>query len=150
QTRLHLQRHPGHSSHRDLATRPHQRAIRHCLAAGVSAWPDNTWGGTQHLAAADFDGDGKTDLLRIAANNLYRYNGNSNGSFAPFVMLGSSNWAYVDELTVGDYNRDGAADLVVELDTGGLRLFGGRGGSFPSDLTEPLWPNTGWNMRHIA
>lgn len=31
QTRLHLQRHPGHSSHRDLAPRPHQRAIRHCL-----------------------------------------------------------------------------------------------------------------------
>ncbi|WP_420543183.1 IS5 family transposase [Streptomyces katrae] len=32
QTRLHLQRPPGHSSHRDLAPRPHQRAIRHCTA----------------------------------------------------------------------------------------------------------------------
>ncbi|MFF3556311.1 FG-GAP-like repeat-containing protein [Streptomyces tsukubensis] len=138
--------------HADGSLKFHQGLGNGKFRAPASAWPSATWGGTKHLTAADYDGDGDVDLLRIAGDDkLYRYDGNGSGGFvSPGVVIGASNWSFATDLVAGDYNRDGAADFVVQLAEGGLRLYGGRGTGFPSDLTVSLWPNTAFDMRHLA
>ncbi|WP_186767982.1 FG-GAP-like repeat-containing protein [Streptomyces qinzhouensis] len=138
--------------HADGSLKFHQGLGDATFKPAASAWPTATWGGTKHLTAADYDGDGDVDLLRIAGDDkLYRYDGNGSGGFvSPGVVIGTGNWSFATDLVAGDYNRDGAADFVVELAEGGLRLYGGRGTGFPSDLTVSLWPNTAFDMRHLV
>ncbi|GGU56886.1 hypothetical protein GCM10009504_12330 [Pseudomonas laurentiana] len=63
--------------------------------------------------AADFDGDGDTDLLVAAISGpqltLFR---NNNGVFSPEVISGGP--LYGNRTIVGDFNGDGAADLLYQ------------------------------------
>lgn len=64
------------------------------------------------LVAADFDADGKLDLL-VSSNqgSVYMMLGNGNGTFQPDQPFGMGELS--GSLTVGDLNDDGKLDLVV-------------------------------------
>jgi hypothetical protein len=98
--------------------------------------PAINFGAAIHLysvAACDFNGDGKLDLVvaNSSSNSVAVFLGNGDGSFQPVVNY-SAGFA-----AVGDFNGDGKLDLaVVNLDAGGPTngsvsvLLGNGDGSF--------------------
>ncbi|MBK5009826.1 DUF4347 domain-containing protein, partial [Pseudomonas sp. S60] len=72
-------------------------------------------GNGSNYYAADFDKDGDTDLLAVTTNNgpayLYRYDGAS-GKYTREVAGGLTDATLGVRLVVGDFNGDGAADIL--------------------------------------
>jgi hypothetical protein len=81
---------------------------------------DGTSWGSNSLAIADLNGDGKPDLAVASGSSDYPwYNGsvgvllgNGDGTFQPAVDYYSGGW-YATSLAVGDLNGDGKPDIVV-------------------------------------
>lgn len=65
------------------------------------------------LAAADFNSDGKPDLLvaNLYSNDISVYLSKGNGTFEPAVNYGVG--LDTHSLAIGDFNRDGKLDLAV-------------------------------------
>jgi len=91
------------------------------LQAGIRAFA---------VRAGDFDGDGKPDLA--VATNLDVFGsvsillGNGNGTFQPQVSYPTGRFSV--DLSVGDWNRDGAADLaVVNQSNNTVTILAGQG-----------------------
>lgn len=91
----------------------------------------------QAAAAADFDGDGKRDLVtaNFDGNSLSLLKGNGDGTFAQppiFLPAGRSPVS----LSAGDFNRDGKKDLAVgNLDGQNIMILLGNGdGTFQAAL----------------
>ena len=65
------------------------------------------------LAAADFDADGRVDLVAgdFRASTLYVYRGDGAGNFANGIALAAGGPA--NELEVADMNGDGRPDIVT-------------------------------------
>ena len=96
----------------------------------------------QSIAAGDFHGDGKLDLVvadsgTYFASNVIGVNGNvllltgkGDGTFADPVAIPLPGSGFVrgpDTLAAGDFNRDGNLDLAVAFGWGGLVTMLGRG-----------------------
>jgi len=64
----------------------------------------------QVLTAADFDGDGKTDLA-VVGNGFSYLLGKGNGTFQPHVDYLTS--ISVTSAITADFNKDGRSDLAV-------------------------------------
>ncbi|MGW4202600.1 FG-GAP-like repeat-containing protein [Streptomyces sp. NPDC004726] len=101
------------------------------------------WKGLTLIGAGDLNGDRHGDLLvRDAGGELWRYNGNGKGGFAPRALV-FKDWGVGRNAFVGmvDLNADGKYDLLSR-DTKG-RLFGNMGtgkGSFRATVQL----GTGW------
>ncbi len=91
------------------------------------------------IAAADVDGDGKTDLLfitQLGSNRLYRNLGG--GRFEEITELAGV--GMVDQISVAasfaDIDNDGDPDLFITTVRHGNRLFENLGGGKFRDITE--------------
>ena len=67
------------------------------------------------MKIADFNNDGKADVIAIASNSLYVLLGNGDGSFFASVITQSlhANPSFLDDLAIGDFNADGIRDVAV-------------------------------------
>ncbi|HXW91842.1 MAG TPA: VCBS repeat-containing protein, partial [Terriglobales bacterium] len=98
--------------------------------------PSTSYGGTGSLFTADFNGDGKPDLLSGSLVEL----GNGNGTFTAGVTVPGT------PLAVADFNGDGTPD-ILEQGTGTLLVLLGNGnGTFQS----PISTSSGANLSPIA
>ncbi len=81
----------------------------------------------------DYNADGISDIVAmiVGGDCLYRWNGNSSGSFNAGQSVGCGWSNYFDTLTaVGDINDDGNGDLVAIFNNTLYRWFGTGGGNF--------------------
>lgn len=112
------------------------------------------WAGLSVVGAADFNGDGITDLLaRDATGNLWLYPGDGlgDGSFGDTttrvpVGTGFTTAKYPLVTSIGDANGDGLPDLYATTASGGLVFIPGvSGGGFGTPVavtgTKTNWAN---------
>ncbi|GHG73625.1 hypothetical protein GCM10018779_49950 [Streptomyces griseocarneus] len=94
------------------------------------------WNGLKDLVAADFNKDGKDDLVATEINTgkLVLYPGTGTGSglgrLGDRVEIGRGGWNGLKDLFAGDFNGDGKKDVgATEISTGKLVLYPGTGKS---------------------
>ena len=92
--------------------------------AAISGGLGGVTGGAT-LAAADLNRDGRLDLAILGSNGVNVLFGNGNGTFAPAVQfnLGTAPQA----VRIADLNRNGAMDLIVAANTGGVLVLTNNG-----------------------
>ncbi|MBD0709070.1 MULTISPECIES: FG-GAP-like repeat-containing protein [unclassified Streptomyces] len=108
--------------------------------------------------AADFDGDGASDLIarHDATGTLKMWRGRANGTFEPPVDV-PGDWRYHSQIVAADFDGDGKADILASYEgplTGegsvnqkSLRLWKNKGdGTF----FAPTHVTGGWNFTQTA
>lgn len=92
----------------------------------LGAGPTTPGGGSG--SNADYNGDGKADLLGIDNNGqMTAYNGNGNGGWN-MVPLGPG-WGTTKTLVHGDFNNDGLGDIQAIRNDGSLWFYRGQSGN---------------------
>jgi len=105
-----------------------QTAVTRTILAGATA-----------LAVADFNRDGKTDLVAANGSTVVLAPGNGDGTFNTAQTLsGGSNPSW---LAVADFNRDGYPDIAVGNPSGATVLLGNGDATFQTPV--PLTLNGG-------
>jgi hypothetical protein len=103
---------------------------------------------TSPVSSADYNGDGKADLLTISADSdLQFFAGNGRAGLQPPSVI-TSGWGAYTHLVHTDLNADGRSDLLAIRGDGLLEYYGGAsGGGF--DRYERL--EFGWaDMVHVV
>ncbi|MEI5006895.1 FG-GAP-like repeat-containing protein [Streptomyces sp. PmtA] len=105
------------------------------------------WTGMRLLAATDFTGDGKADILAAHTNgNLYLYPGNGKNGITGSSVAGRG-WSGTRLLAAADFNGDKKGDLVAIHTNGNLLFYPGNGKNFAAGSVS----STGWtNMRMLT
>ncbi|MFE3643574.1 FG-GAP-like repeat-containing protein [Streptomyces sp. NPDC059169] len=105
------------------------------------------WTGMRLLAATDFTGDGKADILAVNSNgNLYLYPGNGKNGVTGSSVVGSG-WGGIRLIAAADFNGDRKGDLVAAHTNGNLFFYPGNGKNFASGTVT----SSGWtNMRMLS
>ncbi|WP_223625956.1 FG-GAP-like repeat-containing protein [Microbacterium sp. EST19A] len=90
------------------------------------------WGGFLRVAGnIDFDGNRLPDVLAVDSKGdllLYRGNGKGGWTTGSGLMIGQGGWAgFTDLFSVGDFDGDGAADLMGRTSGGVLMLYSTTG-----------------------
>ncbi|MGO2748342.1 peptidoglycan DD-metalloendopeptidase family protein [Microbacterium sp.] len=100
------------------------------------------------VSSADFNGDGKADLLGVAADSDLQFlAGNGGGGLLPASVM-TSGWGLYRHLTHTDLNADGRADMLAVRGDGLLEYYaGGSGIGFDRyDRLELGW----YDMLHVT
>src|SRR4051794_31298034 len=92
-----------------LATGFVTQALAQSTTFSVDAYPIP--GNTQ--VAADFNGDGRSDLAGSGFKGVSIMFNNGDGTFAPKIELPTV--TYTQDVTTGDFNGDGKVDLAASL-----------------------------------
>lgn len=95
--------------------------------------------------SGDFNGDGKTDLLKVENNNLNIYSLNNQNQF--IQIFSTIKESLDDKLYLGDFNGDGKTDIIAPIADGSSdwRMYISTGNSFRKELYnnlflyQPLW-----------
>ena len=69
--------------------------------------------GSFQLYTADFNGDGKTNILHISGKNYYVYELNSDNYLTLLFQGNNNKFATNLPILIGDYNGDGKADFMM-------------------------------------
>jgi hypothetical protein len=96
------------------------------------------------LSPADFDGDGRLDLLAASAGRLDVLTSTGDGEFAGGASV--SSWAYGARVPIVDLDGDGWLDLVVPGEEGLVAVLGTAGGG----LSAPSTPAPGFPLRQVT
>lgn len=108
------------------------------LGPNYSYGPAGGTVGSVSAVAADFNHDQIFDLAFIADGRLNVWLGNANGGFTP----GPSQTVYGQSLEMGDFDGDGAADLLIYNDPAAVSsayvYYGDRTGAFPQSIKLSL------------
>ncbi|WUQ88757.1 VCBS repeat-containing protein [Kitasatospora purpeofusca] len=120
-------------------------------ASGHGMWPDNGFGQVGDMVAADFNGDGRTDVAgKLPDGNLLLWTGNGNGTLdtaSGFSMWPDNGFKDVHGLLAGDFNGDGKADIAGKLSDGNLLLWTGLGnGTLNTASGYSMWPGNGFGQ----
>lgn len=131
----------GDSTHGSSISNVLSQNVMASLASGLVAGNTYTTGTAPWMmAAGEFNGDGKTDLVTAnsGANTVSVLLGNGDGSFAVHVDydVGTKPVA----VAVGDFNSDGKPDLAVANQTSSnvSILFGNGDGTFQTAVNTPV------------
>ena len=94
-------------------------------------------GSLQWLTTADFNRDGRLDLLSVDNTNgdVAIFLGNGNGTFQAPIVLAQQ---FANTAAVGDFNNDGNADFVVITAGGAFVYLGNGNGTFSAALPVNL------------
>lgn len=95
--------------------------------------------------SGDFNGDGKTDLLKVENNNLNIYSLNNQNQF--IQIFSTIKESLDDKLYLGDFNGDGKTDIIAPIADGSpdWRMYISTGNSFRKEyysnlfLYQPTW-----------
>jgi len=100
--------------------------------------------GCESVAASDFNGDSKVDLIAGGSGNIWIFLGNGDGSLQPPFShyIGS----VLRCLIVSDFNSDNKRDLIVTGGSGVLVLLGKGDGTFQTAGSYPA----GYDIRSFA
>jgi len=100
------------------------------------------------VSSADYNGDGKADLLGVAGDSdLQFFAGNGSGGFLKGSVITGA-WGGHRHMTHTDLNGDGRADILVARSDGVLEYYAGNStGGFGAYST----PGSGWyGMLHVT
>jgi hypothetical protein len=88
------------------------------------------------IATADFNGDGKPDLLAVSPNFLYVILGKGDGTFQPAVTTATG--TALNSVFIADVNGDGKPDVLSVTPGGTVVVYLGNGdGAFASPKLGP-------------
>jgi hypothetical protein len=93
------------------------------------------------LRSADFNQDGKLDLVALSNGAIILFLGNGDGTFQPPVTL-TANAVYFSGLAVADMNRDGKPDIIaLSTNSNGYVavMLGNGDGTFQQAISNPLY-----------
>jgi hypothetical protein len=124
------------------------------LAAGVQMPGGTTWSTVKAIAAGDFTGDGKADLVAIWGDGTaHLYPGTTTGISGTSTELpNGTTWSTVKAIAAGDFTGDGKTDLLAIWGNGTLHLYAGTGNAAGINGTaKVIWPDNTWgSVRFFA
>ncbi|MBP5870748.1 transglycosylase family protein [Streptomyces scabiei] len=106
------------------------------------------WSPMNKVAAADFNADGKGDLVAVNKDSgaLFLYLGKGDGHFNAAVQIGQG-WQSMSSVVAGDFTGDGKADIVAVDANSNLQLYSGTG----TDVNHTKQIGQGWSgMTNLA
>jgi len=102
-------------------------------AGNTYTLPGGTNQGATTIVSADFDGDGKPDLMVRSLQGFILLKGKGDGTFLTAQTVASNPNYMTEYLAAGDFNKDGKMDLVsLNEDATVTVLLNGGGGTFTS------------------